>query len=268
MSDLIEDKLLELHKRVLKARMAGKDERKELLFDTADEVIHAILDNQGTDEEDLLILAERKDISTEVLRRFGNDPRVVGSRVIKRALIINPKTPASVSLKFLGEMFTFDVMNVLLVPSVPREVKTAAEEMLFRKLSSLSLGEKLTLARRTNSERILSSLLDDGSREVVGAVLTNAFLREGAICSALRKPTVKTHTVEQVALNPKWSTRYDVRYALLRTKHLTLGLALNFIQALTPKDLRDLAADPSVSPQIRSYIRSNLSKPGNQRNPK
>jgi hypothetical protein len=260
MTDQLNDRLLELHKRVLRARRATPEERKELLYDGNEEVLHGLLDNQELNEEELLLMAQRKDLSSELLRRMGGDSRVTASYQLKRALVLNPKMPASISLNFLGQLFLFDVMSTLLVPAIPREVKAAGEEMLCRKYPQMALGERLTMARRTNCERLLSMLLDDASREVVAAVLTNSFLRENAVCAALRKSTIKSHTVELVAANAKWSCRYDVRYALLRTRHLSLGSALNFLGNLMAKDLRDLASDPSVSMQIRNYIKSNLSK--------
>ena len=190
MSDTVEDSLRELHMRVLRARHANQEERKDLLFDGAEEVMHALLDNQELKEEELQIIVQRKDLSTELLRRLSNDTRLISSYQAKRTLLLNPKVPASISLKFLSQLFTFDVMQLMLVPAIPGEVKTAAEEILCRKLLQLSLGERLTLARRTNGDRLLSILLDDSIREVATAVLNNPFLREGTVCAALRKPTV------------------------------------------------------------------------------
>ncbi|MEW6733834.1 MAG: hypothetical protein AB1489_21085 [Acidobacteriota bacterium] len=260
MTDLVDEQVRQMQLRALRAKRASLEERKELLFDNAEEVLNALLDNENLTEDELVVLAERKDLSVELLRRLGNDTRVQASYKIKRTLLFNPKTPPSVSLKLINQLFTFDVMAVTLLPAIPREVKTAAEEYLCRKLTQLSLGERLTLARRTNCDRVLTMLLDDNNKEVVGAALTNSFLREGTICATLRKATVKPHTVELIALNAKWSCRYDVRYALLRTRHISLGLALNFLSMLTPADLRDLAADPNVPMQLRSYIKKNLDK--------
>lgn len=249
---------MELHKRVLHARVATKDERKELLHDHAEEVLHALLDNQELTSEEMVVLAQRRDLSQELLRRIGTDSRIQESYQLKRALVFNPKTPASISLRLLGQIFIFDQMSLILVVGIPQEIKSAAEEAIYRKLPQISLGERLTLARRTNSERILSYLLDDNNREVVSAVLTNPFLREAAVCTALRRAQVKAHTVEMVATNAKWSCRKEVRYALLRTRHLTIGMALQFLKTMTRQELHDLSQDPSVSAQLRSYIRGLL----------
>jgi hypothetical protein len=257
--------LSEVQRRVLRARRASLEERKELLFDGVEEVLYALLDNEGLSEDELLLLVQRKDLDPEFLRRLSMDLRVQSSYQVKRAILLNPKTPASVSLKFIGQLFTFDIMSVMLVPTLPREIKTAGEEILCRKYQQLQLGERITMARRTNSDRLLALMLEDNSREVVAAVLTNAFLREATVCAVLRKATTKQHTVELIALNAKWSCRYDIRYALLRTKHLTMGVAINFLQVLTAKDLRDLAGDPAVNIQIRTYIKSTMSKANQQK---
>lgn len=261
MTDINEEKL-QIQRRILLARQADQEQRKPLLHDPIEEVLHALLDNAELTEDELIIITQRKELTAEMLKRLAADRRVQASYPLKRHIIIHPKTPASISLGFLGHIFTFDLLAILLVPHIPREVKTAGDEILCRKYPQLAVGEKLTLARRTNSERLLNMLLDDTNREVVAAVLTNSFLKESIICTILRKATSKPHTVELVALNPKWSCRYDIRYALLRNRHLSLGLALNFLQTLIAKDLRDLSSDPHVSMQIRSYIKTTLLKPG------
>jgi hypothetical protein len=252
------DPLLDLHRRVWRARQADLTERKELLHDTAEEVLQGLLDNEGLTEEELSILLQRKDLSAQLLYRLSNDKRVLTSYLCRKMMVMNPKTPASVALKFIGQLFIFDVLTVLLQPAVPPEIRTAGEELLLRKVPQLSLGERLTLARRTNADRVLVLLLDDLSREVVSAVLNNAFLRESSVCNVLRKATVKAHTVELVTTSAKWSTRRDVRYALLRTKHLSLGMAVNFLSTLPAQDLRDLAGDPNVLMSIRTYIKNTL----------
>ncbi|MBL8195843.1 MAG: hypothetical protein JNM06_18770 [Blastocatellia bacterium] len=257
--------LLDLYRRVIKARQADIEERKALLFDKAEEVLNALLDNENLSEQELEILIDRKDLSVEIIHRLGGDNRILSSYGLKKSLLLNPKTPASISLKYIGQLFTFDVVSIMLVPFVPPEVKVAGEEQLCRKLTQLSLGEKLTLAKRTNGERLLTLLLDDGSKEVVSSVLMNPFLKERIICTAIRKATVKPHLIELLATNGKWSCRYDIRYALLRTRHLTLGLALNFLQGMIAKDLRDLSNDPQVSIQVRNYIKSNLTKLSNEK---
>ena len=259
MTDPQED-LLQLYQRVMQARHADAQERKVLLFDKAEEVLNALLDNENLSEQELEVLANRKDLTQEFLCRFGSDKRVLNSYNLKKHLTLNPKMPASISLKFIGQLFTFDILAVMLVPSVPPEIRVAGEEQLCRKLAQLSLGEKLTLAKRVNTERLLGMLLDDNNREVVAAALTNPFLKESIVCSTVRKSTIKPHLVELLALNSRWSCRYDIRYALLRTRHITLGLALNFLQGMMSKDLRDLSNDPYVSMQVRNYIKSNLSK--------
>lgn len=239
----------------MRARTAAVDERKDLLYDHAEEVLQALLDNQGITEQEVLILAQRRDVSQEFLRRLAADKRFQESYQVKRAVVFNPKTPASVSLKLLAQIFLFDQMTLLLVVGIPQEVKTAAEEQICRKLQQISLGEKLTLARRTNSERILAYLLDDSSSEVVSAVLNNPFLKEATVCRVLRKSQLRPHTVEMIAGHAKWSCRKDVRYALLRTPHLSTGRALQFLKVMSKQELRDLSQDQNVSASIRTYIK-------------
>lgn len=244
---------LELLRRLQRARSAVFDERRDLVFDVVEDVLHALLDNEETSEEELHILARRRDVSFEVLRRMAADQRVARSHVLRRVLVLNPKLPASAGLRLVGQLYLFDLVFVLTTPALPMEVKTAAENLILQQYTGIALGQKITLARRINGTRLIPHMLNDPSQEVVRAALDNPFLNENIVANAVRKAN-HNHVVSLIADSPKWSVRKYVKQALLRSRYLSPGRATTLIQTLNALELRELKADSTVPVPIRTLI--------------
>jgi hypothetical protein len=59
-------------------------------------------------------------------------------RKVKLALVEHPRTPRQVSLPLLRQLYTFDLMQVALTPTVPAELKLAADEALSSRMETLA----------------------------------------------------------------------------------------------------------------------------------
>src|SRR6202011_1074731 len=128
--------------------------------------------------EDLaLALLKQNDLTAEVFELLSKNTGVMKSRKVKLAVVRHPRAPRYVSISLLRQLFTFDLMQVALAPVVPGDVKVAAEQTLIRRLESISLGEKLSLARRASS-RVAGALLMDVEPRVMQAALENPRLTE------------------------------------------------------------------------------------------
>lgn len=206
------------------------------------------------DEEQLLAMLERRDLPVDFLRSVAGDPSRTKSYRVRLALLRNPRTPASASLKFVGQLHLFDLVAVALIPHVPREVRAAAEGAILAQLRQVPLGARVTLARRTGSESVLSRLLADRDLPVVEAALANARLTEASIARTVRDPSAPPHTIDLISRHPKWSVRRDVRYALVRNRHTPTARALQFVAAMTREEVRALSRDPAVPPRLRTYL--------------
>ncbi len=250
---------LDLLRRVQRARTGTPEERLDLAFDATDDVLHALLDNEATGEEELTIIARRRDVSHEVLRRMAGDRRVQESHRLRRILVLNPKLPASAGLRLVPSLFLFDLVTVLITPALPMEIKTAAENAILQQYQSLPLGQKITLARRGNGGRLLPQLLNDANSEVVRAVLNNPFLTESIVSTAVWKATHQ-HVIVLIADTARWANRNYVKMALLRNRMLPLGRAVTLVGTLTPAQLKELSNDPAVPVQVRNLVIQQMKK--------
>jgi hypothetical protein len=250
----------DLARRLLAAARGSGEELAQLVHDPADEVLRALVANPALDEEDLLVLLARHDLGAELLRQVAADARRTKSYRVRLALLRHPRTPASMSLRFVAQLHLFDLVAVSLVPHVPREVKAATEAAVLQQLKQMPLGVRVTLARRTGSEAVLARLLVDREARVVDAALSSSRITEASVVRAIRDHGAPPHTVEMISRNGRWSVRRDVRYALLRNRHTPLARALQFLPGLAQHELRDLARDAAVPPQLRAYLGKLLQK--------
>jgi hypothetical protein len=224
--------------------------------------------------EDLaLALLKRNDLSPEVLEQLAKNVNALKSRKVKIALASHPHTPRHVSVPLARQFYTFDLMKVALSPSVPADVKVAVDDVLISRLKTVTIGERLTLARRA-SGRVAAALLLDvesgGGTIVDGRVkdaetvaretrvrqtaLENPRLTETLVINSVLRPAASAALVHAVAQHAHWSPRREIRAALLRTEHLSLARALEFSQEIPSPLLRELLASSRLPAQIKDQL--------------
>ncbi len=219
--------------------------------------------------EDLaLALLKRADLPAEVLEKIAKNASALKSRKVKIALASHQHTPRHVSVPLARQFYTFDLMRVALSPSVPADVKVAVDDILISRLETVTLGERLTLARRS-SGRVAAALLLEG--EVIGtkmidaktvaretrvmqAALENPRLTESLVIKSVLSAGASAALVQAVAQHAKWSCRREIRAALLRTEHLSLARALEFSQEIPAPLLQELLASSRLPAKIKDQL--------------
>jgi hypothetical protein len=204
-------------------------------------------------EDMALLLLKRNDLPAEILERVSKNRSVVKSRKVKLALVEHPRTPRHLSMPMLRHLFTFDLMRVALAPAVPADVKLAAEESLIQRLEAVSIGEKLSLARRA-SGRISGVLLLDPEARVVSTALENSRLTEATVIKVLIRQDAPARFVELVCHHSKWSVRRDVRIALLRNEKTPLARALEFARSLPASSVSEILQASRLPTHIKAHL--------------
>lgn len=200
-----------------------------------------------------LALLKRPDIPGEVLERLAKNPTPLKFRKVKIALACHPRTPRHVSVPLVRQFYTFDLMKVALSPVAPADVKLSADDTLIARLKTITLGERLTLARQA-SGRIAGALLLDSEKRIMRAALENSRLTESAVMQAVLKPTATVALIHAVSRHPKWSYRRDIQVALLRTEHLSLARALAFARPISTAQLRDVLHASRLPARIKDQL--------------
>src|SRR5258707_5944568 len=111
-----------------------------------DELLRAAA-NPALTEDLALSILKRVELPVGVLERLAKNSSVLKSRKVKLALASHPHAPRQVSVPLIRHFYTFDLMKIALAPTVPADVKVAADDILISRLKTVTLGERLALAR-------------------------------------------------------------------------------------------------------------------------
>jgi len=203
-----------------------------------------------------LVLAAIKDrnLPSEAVEQISRNAAVMKSRKVRVAVAAHPRAPRRIALRLIRELYTFDLMQFSLIPAVAADLKRVADELLVARLASVTLGERIALARRSSAMVAAALLLDKESR-VWQTALENARLSEAAIVKALLRPAATPAFVKAVCHHAKWSVRPEIRMALLRNEYTPLARALEFARRLPPAQLRDILHASRLPEKIKSYLR-------------
>jgi hypothetical protein len=229
--------------------------------------------------EDLaLALLKRADLPPEVLEQIAKNANALKSRKVKIALVSHPHTPRHVSVPLARQFYTFDLMKVALSPRAPADVKVAVDDVLISRLKTVTLGERLTLARRASGRvaaallldveigdgKIIDSKIVDGKTtaaetaardtRVMQTALENPRLTEALVINSVLRPTASAALVHAVARHANWSRRREIRAALLRTGHLSLARALEFSREIPAPLLQEVLASSRLPAPIKAQL--------------
>lgn len=207
--------------------------------------------------EDLALAAlERRDLPADTIEHISQNAGVMKSRKVRLALAAHPHTPRRVALRVIRELYSFELMQFALTPAAAADLRRVADELLVARLAAITLGERISLARRS-SELVAGALLLDKETPVWQAALENPRLTESAMIKALQRTSAMPTFVEAVSHHAKWSVRPEIRLALLRNTHTPLARALEFARRLPPAQLRDILHTSRLPEQVKEYLRKN-----------
>jgi hypothetical protein len=213
------------------------------------------------------------------LERLAKNASALKSRKLRIALASHPRTPRHVSVPLARQLYTFDLMKVALSPSAPADVKVAVDDILIARLETVTIGERLTLARRASGRVAAALLLDIENGKVVEgreakivdskvmtgktpgpqvrvmqAALDNPRLTEALVISSVLRGDASVALVHAVARHARWSPRKEIRAALLRTEHLSLACALAFARTISPLTLGEILRSSRLPEKIKDQI--------------
>lgn len=217
-----------------------------------DDLLRAAADPALTGDLALAML-KRADLPPEVLEQLSKNVNVLKLRKAKVALVCHRHTPRHVSVPLARQFYTFDLLKVALSPGVPADVKVAVDEVLIARLKTITLGERLSLARRA-SGRVAGSLLLDCETRVMRTALDNPRLTEVFVIQAVLRPQAGAALIQAVAQHSKWSYRGEIRIALLRTEYLSLARALEFSRGIPPPLLREVLHTSRLPARIKDQL--------------
>lgn len=131
----------------------------------------------------------------------------------------------------------------------PPKLHAASDPVAVYLKRVVPLGEKRFLARGKD-KNLLERLLLDPHPLVVRNLLRNPNLTEEWVLRIATRRPVAPDILYEVTLNRRWFGRYRVRLALARNPYTPTDLAIRCVPELQVPDLRDMASDGTLHPEV------------------
>ena len=116
---------------------------------------------------------------------------------------------------------------------------------LFQKIQTMSVTEKLDLARKASKEA-RSILIRDSNKLVQLAVVNSPKISESEILAIATNRQVNYEVLKEIAMNREWLRNYQIRFALVNNPKTPLSIAMTQVSYLNQRDLGLLAKSKGV----------------------
>jgi hypothetical protein len=119
-----------------------------------------------------------------------------------------------------------------------------------QKIYRLNTAEKLiTALKGSREERAI--LIRDPNRLVASAVLGSPRITEPEIEAISAMKNVSDQVLREIGRHREWTRRYSVINNLVRNPRTPIGIALNLVPRLGPRDVKGVAMDRNVPEAVR-----------------
>lgn len=251
----------ELVEKLRQALTAGSDELFQLVTDPTPELLLVILKNPNLNEDHLLALLKRRDLTEELLKAVYRYEQKHPGHKLKIALVRNPVTPGPITLSLLPHFYLFELIDLCFLPGITPDQKIATERTIIQRLPEIELGNKMTLARRATSD-VVGAMLKEGDPRLIAACLNNPRLKEVSVLQFLNSALAKADTISAVARHPKWQGRPNLRMAILKNRNSPNIWFTMFLPKLRTNDLNGLLISRRLKPQQKKLVQGELKKRG------
>ena len=170
------------------------------------------------------------------------------------------RTRETSALRFVPRLFWRDLMEIGLDSRLRPAVRRTAERYLLLRLPRLSVGEKISLARRASRE-ILAVLRHDPSPVVVKALLENPRLSEEVLLPLASSRQARPQVLRALARDPRWGSRPEICAALARNPSTPASDLCNLLVDLRRDDLLAVADLEEHTWIVRHRAREILENP-------
>jgi hypothetical protein len=245
--------------RLHQALTAGDEGLFRAVRDPSADVVLAALKNPALTADHLLALLRRRDLTEQVIMAVARAPVHEEHHGVLLALFRHPATPSHLALSLVARLHLFELVDSILIPTVPPDQRIAAERAVIQRLPTVPLGSRITLARRATGT-IVEALLSEGDPRLLDACLGNPRLSEGGIARLLNGPRATAEIISAIARHERWKARPGIRRAILRNARTPLVWFTLWLPALPLTELRELLLSSRLDAPRKQLVQEALDK--------
>lgn len=226
---------------------------QDLARGTRDELVDALRDAATLLEDEALAILDNPFATPQILGKIAQTARLTGFYSVRVRLVAHRQTPQAHAVKLVHYLYWFDLLRLSVDVQVPAPVRRAIDTQLVNRADKLSLGERISSARRCSSA-LIKVFLFDPHPKVFESLLVNKRLREDDILALISSERATRDQLLQIAGDAKWSYRYAVRKALVLNPQTPRSAAASQLRYLSQRDLRSIHSNPETSVYLKRCI--------------
>lgn len=204
-------------------------------------------------EDEALAILENPYISPKLITLIAQNVRLTGFYSVRVKLVALRQTPQAHAVKLVHYLYWPDLVRLSVDVTVPATVRRAIDTQLLNRVKKLTLGEKITSARRC-SHALIKVLLFDEDPRVFAALLVNQRLREEDLVDLVNSDQATVDQLMMLSQDRRWSSRYAIRRALVLNPLTPRSIAASQLRFLSRRDLRSIHSSPDTSVYLRRCI--------------
>ncbi len=231
------------HERIRRLQEANADELAQIIADAGGALL----------EDEALSILDNPFVTPQLLSKLAQDQRLAAFYSVRLKLVAHRQTPLPHSVKLIHYLYWFDLLRLSVDVRVPAPVRRAIEARLLLGVEKLSLGERVTSARRC-SPALISFFLYDPNPRVFEALLINKRVREDDLLALINSSRATVEQLRMIAHDAKWSYRYAIRKALVLNPDTPRSAAASQLRYLSQRDLLQIHSAPGTSVYLRRCI--------------
>ncbi len=197
-------------------------------------------------EEEVVAALENAFITPNLISKIAQNPRLTGFYAVRLKLVAHRQAPQAHAVKLVHYLYWFDLLRLSIDVQVPAPVRRAIETQLLLRVDKLTLGERISSARAC-SAALIKVFLHDPDPKVFAALLINNRLREDDLLALVSSDRATAEQLLMIASDPRWSSRYALRKALVLNPLTPRAAAASQLRFLRRIDLRRIHANPQTS---------------------
>jgi hypothetical protein len=226
---------------------------EELIASSESKDLELAAADHGLSEDLALKLLNHRELPGRALELLAKNPSAMKHRRVLTGIVTHPRTPRFVSLPIANRLFVFELMQIALSPRVATDVRVAADNSIIARLESVSVGERLALAKQ-GSTRLAGALLTDPEARTIEAALNNPRMTEVEIEKALKRDDAPQALISTVCEHQKWSLRSEIQVHVLQAAHTPFAKAILMAEKLPPAVVSDVLRNSRLPAHVRAYL--------------
>jgi hypothetical protein len=204
-------------------------------------------------EEEALAVLGNPYVTPRMCQAIAVTRHLAGFHAVRLRLVQTRATPLTHSIKLVHYLSWTDLLRLSVDVTIPAQVRRAIDTQLLLRLDTVSLGERISAAKRC-SAALIKVFLFEPDAKVFAALLINPRLREEDLLLMARSERSSVEKLQLLASDRKWSFRYAIRRALVMNPSTPRFAAASQLRFLSRRDLRIIQDDPATSTYLRRCI--------------